>query len=245
MADFARIVAAVDTVLGTNGYSHYLAKQGALATDSLTGDDFVATIRHTLNGNAFTGTAAELLALVTPDDPDWRRPKTWPSNPRTVTTRLRRQAPVMRKAGWHIDDDAGANRLGTTEWTVIPPDVGDDPIPAPRNPRTPRQVPDQDLHRRTRADQPPANAGYAGHAHSRPPRDGPRLTRDPPHLEPREAPRQRPGAGRAGHAGNEPGPPHPVDPRSAGSERPCTNCGAPARDISGLCPACLTTSLTK
>jgi hypothetical protein len=120
MADFARIVAAVDTVLGTAGLAHYLAKQGALATDSLTDDHFAAAIRTTLRG-AFTGTSAELLHLVTPPDPDWRAPKTWPTTPRAVTTWLHRQAPVMRKAGWTVDDDNAANKANVVRWTINPP----------------------------------------------------------------------------------------------------------------------------
>ena len=41
MADFARILAAVDQVLGTDGLARYLDRARNLAADSLTADPFV------------------------------------------------------------------------------------------------------------------------------------------------------------------------------------------------------------
>lgn len=129
MADFARIVAAVDSVLGTDGLRHYLGKQSALATDSLTGDMFVTAISEI---GRFTGTAAELLERVTPEKP----PKGWPTTARAVTQRLRRQAPVMRKAGWIVTDDGGRNKDGVTRWTLAAP-PRDARISSPPNPPSP------------------------------------------------------------------------------------------------------------
>jgi hypothetical protein len=115
MADFARILAAVDRVLGTEGLAHYLEEQNALAADSLGGDAFVTALKGTLG--RFEGTAAELLNRVDIDKP----PKGWPANPRAVTQRLRRQAPVMRKAGWTVTDDGGRNRRNAVIWTLVAP----------------------------------------------------------------------------------------------------------------------------
>jgi hypothetical protein len=97
MADFARVLAAVDSVLGTKGLASYIAKQGEIATDSLTDDVFISRIAETVTN--FTGTAAELRTEVTPAEESWRAPKGWPGNARAVTQLLNRQAPVMRKAG--------------------------------------------------------------------------------------------------------------------------------------------------
>jgi hypothetical protein len=232
MADFARIIRAVDTVLGTNGLEHYLAKQGALATDSLSGDDFVAAIRRVVQGT-FTGTAAELLRLVVPDDTDWRPPKSWPSNARAVTTRLRRQAPVMRKAGWQVDD--GNNRLGITRWTITPPNVGDGPTPAPPDPRPPRRAADQAVLALGTAGNEPAPAAPEARADPRPTR----APRPVPRSVGRDAPGQRRPAGHAGHAGHASAPPS-APAGAPSSEQPCTDCGAPATDPSGLCAACTT-----
>lgn len=134
MADFARIVAAVDQVLGTAGLGRYLDKQRSLAGDSLEGDEFVARLPH-----SFTGTAAQLLAAVTPTDEGWRRPKDWPRNPRAVTVLLRRQAPVMRKAGWTVEDDGARNKAGVARWTVTRPEMARDGSP-PSPPSPPAQV---------------------------------------------------------------------------------------------------------
>jgi hypothetical protein len=120
MADFARVLAAVDQVLGTSGLDRYLDRQSALAAESLTGDPFVVAIAETFVAS-FTGTAGELLARVKPGDEKWRAPKGWPANARTVTQQLRKQAPVMRKAGWVVDDDDGRNHRNAVIWTITPP----------------------------------------------------------------------------------------------------------------------------
>ena len=45
MADFARIVAVVDEIYGTEGLTHYLEKQNSLDADSLTGDLFISALQ--------------------------------------------------------------------------------------------------------------------------------------------------------------------------------------------------------
>src|SRR5205085_6465875 len=87
--------------------------------------------------DTFTGTSAELLKLVTPAD-DWRAPKGWPSNARAVTRLLHQQGPVMRKAGWTVADDSGANHSGVTQWSLTPPREGC--ISSPPTPRDPRET---------------------------------------------------------------------------------------------------------
>lgn len=103
MADFARVLAAVDQITGSHGLDRYRDRAGTLAIDSLTADAFVAAIRD-VAVEPFEGTSAELLEHVTSHvvaaDEKWRAPKEWPANARQVTTLLKRQAPVMRRAGW-------------------------------------------------------------------------------------------------------------------------------------------------
>jgi hypothetical protein len=121
MADFGRLLACVDQVLGTAGFERYRAKQGALASESLTGDPFIVAIGETFP-DTFVGTSAELLRAVTPThDEKWRAPKGWPGNARAATQRLRRQAPPMRKAGWTVEEDGGANHRNAVRWTIEPP----------------------------------------------------------------------------------------------------------------------------
>jgi hypothetical protein len=120
MADFARVLAAVDRVLGTEGLDRYLAKQGEAAADTLTGDLFLTAVAARFGGAEFEGTATNLLDDLTPFD-NMRTPKGWPATARQVTAILRRQAPTMRKAGWLVQDDEAANHDKVIRWTIKPP----------------------------------------------------------------------------------------------------------------------------
>jgi hypothetical protein len=119
MADYARRLHAVDLILGTSGLDRYAGSQTRMARESLTGDAFITAVREKFDGATFTGTSAVLLHLVSPDE--GRPPKGWPTTARTVTQRLTRQAPTMRKAGWQVTDDGGENKLNTVQWTIKPP----------------------------------------------------------------------------------------------------------------------------
>jgi hypothetical protein len=134
MADFARVLHAVDQTLGTTGLDRYLGAQGRLAIDTLSGDDFISAVTDAIT-TTFEGTAAELLTKVTPTEDGWRRPKGWPANARLVTQRLRRQAPVLRKVGWEVSDDGGLNKSNATLWTLAPPPPP--PTEMARNPASP------------------------------------------------------------------------------------------------------------
>ena len=130
MADFAKILAAVDKILGTTGLAHYTEKLATLAADSLTGDCFILVVMDI--PDHFDGTAAELLGKVTPDRP----PRNWPKSPRAVTTLLKRHAPAMRKSGWKIENDAGHNKSNALRWALSPPEKG-------RNSSSPGSLPRQ------------------------------------------------------------------------------------------------------
>jgi len=112
MADFGRVLAAVDKVFGTHGLERYVDGQSSLASESLTGDPFIMAMQRDLTGT-FKGTSAELLSLVKVPE---RPPKYWPTDARRVTQRLHRQAPIMRRAGWKVTGDKGH----TICWTIIP-----------------------------------------------------------------------------------------------------------------------------
>jgi hypothetical protein len=135
MADFAQLLAAVDQVLGTVGLPRYLAKQAELATESLTDDMFISSIAHRIKGT-FDGSSAELLCRVSLPE-GIRAPKGWPSTARQATRLLRRQAPVMRKAGWTIYDDGTCNKDGVLRWTITPPSTTNGPFQRPPSPPSP------------------------------------------------------------------------------------------------------------
>ena len=114
MADFARVLAAVDQVHGTNGLQRYLEKQNELSADSLAGDAFIVRL---MERGRIEGTASDLLESLTPERP----PKGWPGSARAVTQRLRRHAPSLRRCGWHVADDGGRNHRNSLVWTLAPP----------------------------------------------------------------------------------------------------------------------------
>lgn len=119
MADFALVLAAVDGVLGTDGLNRYRDRGRNLASEALTADSFVLAMQSQLT-EPFLGTSAELLALIAVAD-DRRLPKGWPGNARRLTTLLRRQAPVMRRAGWTVDE-LPAGHDNVLRWRVRRPE---------------------------------------------------------------------------------------------------------------------------
>lgn len=137
MAEYARILAAIDKLHGTDGLTRYLGTQGRLAADTLTGDPFTSAIVETFTA-PFEGTSAQLLEAVTPDSEKWKRPKEWPANARAVTQRMRRQAPVLRKIGWTVTDDAGANKSNALLWYIAPAQEEErGEKPSPHSPHSP------------------------------------------------------------------------------------------------------------
>jgi hypothetical protein len=149
MADYARVLAAVDNVLGTAGMHRYMNRSHDLAAEALTDDLFITAFAAQVNG-IFEGSSAQLLELVAHGEP--RAPAGWPTNPRAATGLLMRQAPVMRKAGWRIGSRPNSHDH-VTVWTIRAPEHARIPepqhshhAPAPLSP----------------VDRGPANAALAG-----------------------------------------------------------------------------------
>jgi hypothetical protein len=120
MLDFARVVAAVDEQLGTDGFARYLDTQTRIAADVVTTEPVTIRLADVVR-EPFEGTAAELLALLHDETDRGRRSASWPRSARTMTQMLRRLAPTLRKVGWGVYDDSGANKQGTVRWTLVPP----------------------------------------------------------------------------------------------------------------------------
>jgi hypothetical protein len=128
MADFAKILRAVDMVLGTDGLAHYISKQSSLAADSLSGDSFSSALAAMTE--TFTGTSAELRDQLTTETR--QLPRDWPKNARQVTTLVRRAAPSLIKLGWTVEDDGAHNQNKVLKWTLRPPE--NERIEPPRHP---------------------------------------------------------------------------------------------------------------
>jgi hypothetical protein len=129
MADFARILAAVDEVLHTKGLLRYLDQARALS-HAVTEADPVAVKIQELITIPWEGTANELLTILTPERPS----KEWPKTPQGMGVRLKRIAPAMRKLGWTVEQLPRSDKKGSRRWLLEPPN-GDGETTAPRTPQ--------------------------------------------------------------------------------------------------------------
>jgi len=112
MADFARVLAAVDQVTALGALDNYLATSKNLAA-SVIDDDPVAIALVALlgrNGGTWQGTSTELLANL--DLPD--RLRHAPRSPQAITGWLTRITPGLRAAGISVDRDRGNRRRTIT-----------------------------------------------------------------------------------------------------------------------------------
>lgn len=142
MADFARILAAVDQVAntlelpGSSGLDRFLHRAEDLAQDSLESSEFVMGVLSVAEHEGIRAmTSAEILAAVElymrRTELTWQRPRRgWPTNAKSVTGYLKRNAPQMRKTGWEIFHDESRNKEGTLKWTVEQ-EKGDNAAPPP------------------------------------------------------------------------------------------------------------------
>ena len=119
MADFARILAAVDAELGTSAFDRYIQQAANLAAEGLSGDSFASRIREVVTAS-FEGTSADLLMYVRPGDPEWKPPKDRPASSRAVTGRMRRLAPAFRKVGWQVGELPPGHE-NVIRWKISPP----------------------------------------------------------------------------------------------------------------------------
>jgi hypothetical protein len=123
MADFARILAAVDSVQQWETLKDYLNASTDVAADVLEGDAFArAVIRLAADRGKWTGTATELLGAVITPEP---MPKTWPKDPTRTGGQLKRVATALRAVGIEVTEDRSADRNRTRMYTIMKqPDEG-------------------------------------------------------------------------------------------------------------------------
>jgi len=95
MVDYARVVAAMDQVVGTSALRSYLSQSGRLAADVVEGDVVASSISEL---GTWIGTMGDLFKRVTPDPPA----RGWPRSARGFGARLRRVVPALRARGVHV-----------------------------------------------------------------------------------------------------------------------------------------------
>ncbi len=129
MADFARVLAAVDVVLGTQALPLYIGQAGDQAADAVDADPVLAAITRAITAE-WEGPAAELLDLIAPNPDGGRLPKDWPRDARALTGLLRRRGPSLRRLGWAVEDLGRGGHDKLVRFLLSPPngagDAGDD-----------------------------------------------------------------------------------------------------------------------
>jgi hypothetical protein len=97
MADFGRILAALEHVTGWHSLDDYRTACQQVAADVVAGGPLAsALIEFTVARMTWTGTATELLDMLNPYRPDGAR---WPKTARTLSGALTRLAPALRTQG--------------------------------------------------------------------------------------------------------------------------------------------------
>jgi len=117
LADFAKILAAIDQANQWNTLADYFALADEITETVIEADPFADAVRTLIDKeHEWTGTAAGLLELLTPAD---NIPKTFPRTARAVAGHLRRVAPALRKSGIQISFER-ENKARTIRMTGRP-----------------------------------------------------------------------------------------------------------------------------
>lgn len=99
MADYARILAALDRVRGTDGLGLYLAQHSRIAADEIDTDPIGAALMvFAASVGEWTGTAGDLWKRITPEP----RPDDWPRSSRGFSGKLRRLIPSLAIVGVQV-----------------------------------------------------------------------------------------------------------------------------------------------
>ena len=137
LADFAKILAALDHAASWRTLPHFFTIADELTETVIEADPFAESVRtHAKVNKQWTGTAGELLQLLTPVE---NVPKTFPRSPRAVSGHLRRVAPALRKSGVSIEYTRGPGKDGKR---LIKLSYRDEPI-QPSEPSEPSDEPSE------------------------------------------------------------------------------------------------------
>lgn len=125
MADFARVLAAVDQAIGTNSLGLF-EEQGSRVAREVVESDSVGEklVEFMSEREAWSGTASELLeALGAAEDV-----RDWPRNGRALSARLKRLTPALLQQGLRVTpppktDHKRIYTLSRTAQTAQPPEV--------------------------------------------------------------------------------------------------------------------------
>ena len=117
MADYARILAALDQATGSRTLDAYRSVGREALSSAVDADHVARAVAAMLDTEgAWTGTATDLLHELDSRQGDGRPPKGWPTTPQHLAGRLRCVAPALRADGYVID--AKKTHGGSRIWTL-------------------------------------------------------------------------------------------------------------------------------
>lgn len=104
MADFGRVLAALDKANGTDGFTRYTGQRERIAEDIIEADAVAILVRSLMESrSAWQGTAGELRGELLRLLPDGEKiPRGFPANPRAMAACIKRLRPVLATVGIDI-----------------------------------------------------------------------------------------------------------------------------------------------
>jgi hypothetical protein len=121
MADFSRVLAAMDQAIGSDALSQYLDEVKFSAVSSVSEDPIILTIKEALRSNPFAGSAKVLLERIVANVSVNQLPPGFPSSPRALSNYLSKVCPTLRKAGWKAEDGGNSNHGNVVIWMLEAP----------------------------------------------------------------------------------------------------------------------------
>lgn len=120
MADFSRVLAAMDLATGSSALDQYLDEVNLSAVASVSEDPYIEFIKKMI-GESWSGSSKQLLELSLSQSQFQPLPSGFPEGARSMTNYLTKVAPTLRKAGWVASDLGNANHENVTVWHLAPP----------------------------------------------------------------------------------------------------------------------------
>ncbi|MHA7275552.1 P-loop NTPase family protein [Arthrobacter sp. Hz1] len=115
MADFARVLAALDNVTGWATLNSYLSATEHVAADVIEGDQFASAVRDLVESqHVWNGTSTELLAMISPDKP----PRSWPKTPSRASGQIKRITPALAAIGISVSEPQREAGTGKRRFTI-------------------------------------------------------------------------------------------------------------------------------
>jgi energy-coupling factor transporter ATP-binding protein EcfA2 len=119
MADFARILATLDRVLGTTSLNDYMDMIQNAAATIIDNDPFLKSLEESIHVT-WKGSANELkeyLSRVSLRIDD----RGYPQTAKAFTDKLKRSAPTLKKSGWIVEKLDANNHRNVVIWVLTPP----------------------------------------------------------------------------------------------------------------------------